>query len=196
MYDSVFKFDKDKHPTDLPVLDENWSLCSYREREKEILNFLYNLNGCLPASNLLYIKLGYFSIEPHVTLDAVRRLCDNFKAIFGFEVFQIAISRDKNLCFVLFDRIDREDGKTIYINRSQQIIMGVMVVKDLNLSRPSDTEDWLSYFVMAAYKENSNIFQELLELIKVKKFSKATYSLLRDIILLSEKRCSSQTFKI
>jgi hypothetical protein len=90
---------------------------------------------------------------------------------------------------MLFDCNDRETGKSVNFNHTDQIFLSVTILNFLDLKGPKGTEQWPHYFVAGAYDENPMVFERFRNRLKHAKLSKQDYQFGQYLVSLGEMEC-------
>lgn len=187
MYDDVIKFSN--RGSDLDRTEEFWQGEGYQQRLDDIMDNIVKITGFAPSKNMQPIREGVFHIQDSTTLDDLKELSRRIKEIYLIECFQIAIDRDNNTAHLLFDFNVRETAKSVVLNRSEQIVLSVMILRFLDLPRPECAEEWLGYFLKGRYADDEDVFDNWLNNIKHKKLNKNDFNIAKEMSAFVKQIC-------
>lgn len=187
MFDDVIKFTN--RESDLDKTSEYWESESYVERRRAIFTAIEEKTGFAPSKNMQPIREGVFKVKDATTIDDVVALSRKIKEWYTIDCFQAAIDRSDNTAHLLFDWNERESAKSVYINRSEQIALSVMILRDLDLPRPEGTELWLRHFLTGEYSDNPQVFNNILDRLKRAKLGKRNFRIARDVLTYVQQMC-------
>lgn len=187
MFDDVIKFSICE--ADLAPQPEHWQRESYAHRLNSILESVELKTGFPPSKNMRPIREGVFVVKDDTTIDDLVALGSKLRQWYTIDCFQCSIDRENNMAHMLFDWNDRETAKSVYINRSQQIAMSVMILRTLNLPRPEGTELWLRFFISAEYSDDQRVFTSILDQLKHAKLGRKNYHIARDVLTYVQQVC-------
>lgn len=191
MYDSVIKFSN--RCTDLDRTDEFWQQEDYQHRLDAIMNNIVKTIGYAPSKNMQPIRECVFQIQANTTIDDLKALSERIKEIYLIDCFQISINRTENAAHLLFDFNVRDTAKSVALNRSEQIVLSVMIIRFLDLPRPDCADDWLGYFLKGRFADNENVFDEWLNNIKHKRLNKNDYNMAKEMSAFVKQMCRGVT---
>ena len=172
MFDDVIKFAPCEH--DLEKKAEYWQSDTFEKRNHAVLES---------------IKEGVFQVADKTTIDELVGLSKKLKDWFKLDCFQASIDRETNTAHMLFDFNEYDTGKSVHLNQSQQIVIGVTILRYLDLPRPKGAELWRRYFLAGQYADDPESFKKVLQKLKYKGFCKQDYTLLCDSIYHSIYMC-------
>lgn len=190
MFDDVIKFRR--YTSDLERTAEYWQSDSYSVREEKIIDAIIKLTDIPPSANMYYIKEGSFLVKDETTLEQLIILAAKMRSWLYIDCFQISIDRKTNMAHMLFDWNDRTTGKSLYINRSEQIALSVLIIRYLDLPRPESADLWLRYFLVGEYTEDPKVFTNLLERLKDADLGDKNYRLARDVLTYITQMCEGK----
>jgi hypothetical protein len=162
---------------DLPDGTQVWKGDSYDARREHIVGAI----GREPSPNMILIKEGRFSLAKRVEMVDLLRVMKRIKNMYGIDCFQITIDEKKHEVLLLFDWYDYKEGKSHVINRSMQIAMSVLIIRQLKLPKPTG-ELWDGYFIKSEYQDEPEMFQEMLSAIQHAEIGRKNYRRTRDLI--------------
>lgn len=187
MFDELIKFYHCE--SDLEVMDEHWQSDSYEERVRDIINCVEDVTGFTPSKNLRPVKAASFQVKESTTMSELQSVMKKITERFHIECFQCSIDRGTNTVHMLFDRLNHETAKVEHTNRSEQVALSVLLIKDLDLPRPKGADNWVYHFISSAYSDDPKTFETLHEEIKHARLGKRSYRLVCDIIKYMKLRC-------
>ncbi len=187
MYDDVIKFSN--RNSDLDKSDESWAGSSYDERLSDILDNIVKTTGFLPSKNMQPVREGVFQIKQSTTIDDLKELSERIREVYMIDCFQITIDRETNTAHMLFDFNIRDKGKSVVLNRSEQIVLSVMIIRFLDLPRPECADEWLGYFIKGRYSDDNDVFDHWLDNLKHKKLNRNDFSLAREMSIFVKQIC-------
>lgn len=187
MYDNVIKFTN--RNSDLDKTEELWVGASYDDRLDDIMDNIIQTTGFAPSKNMQPIREGVIQIKESTTVDDLKGLAERINEVYLIDCFQIAIDRDTETAHMLFDFNIRDKGKSVVLNRSEQIVLSVMILRYLNLPRPDCAEEWMGYFLKGRYTDNENIFDNWLNNLKHKKLNKNDFNIAKDMSIFVKQMC-------
>lgn len=192
MFDDVIKLSRQDSDLPLPTVGESWIGDTFEVRRKTVLDYIESQNGFPPSSKLFFILKGVFKITPATTLESVISLTEKIREKFVIDCFQIILDREKSEATLLFDCYDRKKMVRKYLNRSEQVILSVIILQCLDLPRPEGTENWIGYFLRYEYGEDKDIFDRLFAAYEHSGLDKRSYELTRDIIEYIKLMCQKR----
>ncbi len=174
---------RDLHPT-----KEFWASDTYSAREAKIIAS----NGSVPHANMKYIREISFSIKKETMLEDLKSLAISIREECVIDCFQISINRQKNIAHMLFDWYDYNAQQCFYLYETYQMTLCALIIRRLHIPFPTKLNTrWLRYFLSSEYRDNEEIYRQLLEDLKHKKLGKRYYRLLRQMIEYIEDVCKS-----
>ena len=187
MYDDVIKFSN--RNSDLEKTEESWVGSSYDDRLEDIMDNIVKTTGFAPSKNMQPIREGVFLIKESTTVDDLKSLAVRINEVYLIDCFQISIDRDNNTAHMLFDFNIRDKGKSVVLNRSEQIVLSVMILRYLDLPRPDCAEEWMGYFLKGRYTDNEDVFENWLNNLKHKKLNKNDFNLAKEMSIFVKQMC-------
>lgn len=187
MYDDVIKFSN--RNSDLEKTEEFWVGSSYDDRLEDIMDNIVKTTGFAPSKNMQPIREGVFQIKESTTVDDLKGLAVRINEVYLIDCFQISIDRDINTAHMLFDFNIRDKGKSVVLNRSEQIVLSVMILRYLDLPRPDCAEEWMGYFLKGRYTDNEDVFEDWLSNLKHKKLNKNDFNLAKEMSIFVKQMC-------
>lgn len=187
MYDNVIKFTN--RNSDLDKTEELWIGASYDDRLENIMDNIIQTTGFAPSKNMQPIREGVIHIKESTTVDDLKGLAERINEVYLIDCFQIAIDRDTETAHMLFDFNIRDKGKSVVLNRSEQIVLSVMILRYLNIPRPDCAEEWMGYFLKGRYTDNENIFDNWLNNLKHKKLNKNDFNIAKEMSIFVKQMC-------
>ena len=187
MYDDVIKFSN--RNTDLEKTEELWVGTGYDDRLDDIMDNIVKTTGFAPSKNMQPIREGVFQIMDSTTVDDLKDLAERIKEVYLIDCFQIAIDRDHNTAHMLFDFNIRDKGKSVVLNRSEQIVLSVMILRYLDLPRPECADEWMGYFLKGRYTDDEDVFENWLNNLKHKKLNKNDFNLAKEMSIFVKQMC-------
>ena len=164
MFDDVIKFAPCEH--DLEKRPEYWQSDSYEQRNHAVLESIKKVTGYYPTKNRQPIREGVFQVADKTTIDELVGLSKKLKDWFKLDCFQASIDRGTNTAHMLFDFNEYDTGKSVHLNQSQQIVIGVTILRYLDLPRPKGAELWRRYFLAGQYADDPESFKKVLQKLK------------------------------
>ena len=190
MYDDIIKFSS--RYSDLDKTDESWVGASYDDRLEDIMDNIVKTTGFSPSKNMQPIREGVFDIQESTTVDNLRSLAERIRDVYLIDCFQISIDRETGTAHMLFDFNIRDKGKSVALNRSEQIVLSVMILRFLDLPRPECTEEWMGYVLKGRFSENEDVFENWLNNLKHKKLNKNDFNLAKEMSVFVKQMCLGQ----
>lgn len=187
MYDDVIKFSN--RNTDLEKTEELWVGTGYDDRLDDIMDNIVKTTGFAPSKNMQPIREGVFQIMDSTTVDDLKDLAERIKEVYLIDCFQIAIDRDHNTAHMLFDFNIRDKGKSVVLNRSEQIVLSVMILRYLDLPRPECADEWMGYFLKGRFTDDEDVFENWLNNLKHKKLNKNDFNLAKEMSIFVKQMC-------
>jgi hypothetical protein len=187
MFDDVIKLCCRR--SDLLRTPEFWQAASFEQRMSEIREAVKTATGYYPTKNMQPIREGVFKIRDDIEVPELVALGRKLKERHRIDCFQVAIDRQENEAHMLFDCNDRETGKSVNFNHTDQIFLSVTILNFLDLKGPKGTEQWPHYFVAGAYDENPMVFEKFRNRLKHAKLSKQDYQFGQYLVSLGEMEC-------
>ena len=187
MFDDVIKFAPCEH--DLEKKAEYWQSDTFEKRNHAVLESIKRVTGYYPTKNRQPIRVGVFQVADKTTIDELVGLSKKLKDWFKLDCFQASIDRETNTAHMLFDFNEYDTGRSVHLNQSQQIVIGVTILRYLDLPRPKGAELWRRYFLAGQYADDPESFKKVLQKLKYKGFCKQDYTLLCDSVLHSMYMC-------
>lgn len=187
MYDDVIKFSN--RNSDLEKAEESWVGSSYDDRLEDIMDNIVKTTGFAPSKNMQPIREGVFLIKESTTIGDLKSLAVRINEVYLIDCFQISIDRDNNTAHMLFDFNIRDKGKSVVLNRSEQIVLSVMILRYLDLPCPDCAEEWMGYFLKGRYTDNEDVFENWLNNLKHKKLNKNDFNLAKEMSIFVKQMC-------
>ncbi len=187
MYDDVIKFSN--RNSDLDKTSESWQGESYEHRLDAIMDNIVKTTGFAPSKNMQPIREGVFQIKESTTVDDLRDLSNRIKEVYLMDCFQISIDRETNTAHMLFDFNIRDTAKSVVLNRSEQIVLSVMILRYLDLPRPECAEEWLGYFLKGRFTDDEDVFDNWLDNLKHKKLNKNDFNIAKEMSIFVKQIC-------
>lgn len=187
MYDDVIKFSN--RNSDLDKTSESWQGESYEHRLDAIMDNIVKTTGFAPSKNMQPIREGVFQINDSTTIDDLRDLSNRIKEVYLMDCFQISIDRETNTAHMLFDFNIRDTAKSVVLNRSEQIVLSVMILRYLDLPRPECAEEWLGYFLKGRFTDDEDVFDNWLDNLKHKKLNKNDFNIAKEMSIFVKQIC-------
>lgn len=187
MYDDVIKFSN--RNSDLDKTSESWQGESYEHRLDAIIDNIVKTTGFAPSKNMQPIREGVFQINDSTTVDDLRDLSNRIKEVYLMDCFQISIDRETNTAHMLFDFNIRDTAKSVVLNRSEQIVLSVMILRYLDLPRPECAEEWLGYFLKGRFTDDEDVFDNWLDNLKHKKLNKNDFNIAKEMSIFVKQIC-------
>lgn len=187
MYDDVIKFSN--RNSDLDKTSESWQGESYEHRLDAIMDNIVKTTGFAPSKNMQPIREGVFQINDSTTVDDLRDLSNRIKEVYLMDCFQISIDRETNTAHMLFDFNIRDTAKSVVLNRSEQIVLSVMILRYLDLPRPECAEEWLGYFLKGRFTDDEDVFDNWLDNLKHKKLNKNDFNIAKEMSIFVKQIC-------
>lgn len=180
-YDAFLKFNRSDR--DLRPFRESWKSDTYENRLNTIKESMVasGRQKGTPSPNMIIIKEGVFPVDSHVLIPDLITLSEIIRREFMIECFQITIDRQNNLAHMLFDWYDQDKMQSYSINRSEHIMLSVLIVKTLNITEPVGAEEWGVYYVKYWLKYHPHILGDILKTAKRTFDSRVQYEALKDI---------------
>lgn len=192
MYDSVIKFQP--YSKDIFIGGEIVKLASYKEREQEIFRIhMESHDNNIPDKKMRYIRLGVFPVMPHTTINDLKALCNHIREEFKIDAFQMAIAPKRRRAYVLFDWYDRKTCRCIQYYETFQKRLNAVILHDLGLALGDDIDEkLLKSFLKENFKQNPDVFNQVIDELRHKHLTKKTYSLVKYIVVYIEKLCKGE----
>lgn len=155
---SIAKSNSEAHNTRTTKLDyilpelegnfESWSQSSIDEKRKEVARHCRNTSGRKLQKNAEPVREAVVNLQPHHTMDDLKRLAEAIRSRFKVDCFQIHIHRDEghydvvdgaprinHHAHMLFDWQDKEKGTMLKINAKDLSQIQTLVAETLNMER-------------------------------------------------------------
>lgn len=187
MYDDVIKFSY--RESDLDKTPDYWAGAAYDVRKKDLTDIIEKTTGFVPSKNIRLFREGVFKVNPDTTIEDLVSLSAKIKKLFVIDCFQCSIDRESGTAHLLFDWYNRDLGKCVYINRSEQVVLSVLILRTLDLPRPAGTDLWLRHFLFGEYSDNPDVFCSILDQLKHVGLGKHSYGIVRDALAYAHKMC-------
>lgn len=187
MYDEFIKFIY--RDCDLEKGEESWIGAYYDDRLEDIVENFIESTGFKPSKNMRPIREGVFVVKDSTTIDDLKDLAERIKEFYLIDCFQIAIDRESNTAHMLFDFNIRDKGKSVVLNRSEHIVLSVMIILSLDLPYPDNTDKWMGYFLKGRFTDNESVFEDWLNNLKHKKLNKKDYNLAKEMSIFAKQMC-------
>ena len=187
MYNDDIKFYN--RDSDLNRMPEYWQKDNYQHRIETVLASVKEKTGFLPSKNMQPIREGVFKVKDETTIEQVVAMSDKLREFYKIDCFQAFIDRRTNTAHLLFDFNDRENGKSVYLNRTDYTWLSVLILRFLDLPRPEGTELWHRYFLTRDFDDDPQVFMSVLDRLKHAKLSKRNYRIARDALLYIDQKC-------
>lgn len=189
MFEKILKIEKMERG--LEKSPEYWQSDSYDGRLKKTTSKYLKDKGYKPHPNLKMFRELSFMIKASVGISDIRSLARVIKERYAIDCFQISIDRENNIAHMLFDWLDEESNGVVFGEFEYKKLM-VLVVRYLNLPRPSCIQPLVKFFLKDAYDLNSEVFKQQLDILYHAKVPGLNYSLIADSILYSESMCKGE----
>ena len=187
MYDEIIKFSN--RSSDLSYAEDHWHKEGYDQRLEEIMDNIVNTTGFAPSKNMQPIREGVFRIKESTNIGDLKALAVRIKEVFMIDCFQIAIDREENMAHMLFDFNIRDKAQSVVLNRSEQIILSVMILRYLDLPLPDRAEGLYGYILKSRYTDNEDVFENWLNNLKHKKLNRNDFSLAKEMSIFVQQMC-------
>ena len=132
------------------------------------------------------------SVSEETTMMMVEVFVKDIRLNFGIECFQISLDTKNNKAYMLFDWYNREEGQCRYIYKTLQNKIEVMAMQHLCLPCDSKNEELLRLYLKNAYRQNKDIYKNLLEKVGNARMGRSSYSLLSILINYVELVCQGK----
>lgn len=155
---SIAKSNSEAHNTRTTKLDyilpelegnfESWSQSSIDEKRKEVARHCRKTSGRKLQKNAEPVREAVVNLQPHHTMDDLKRLAEAIRSRFKVDCFQIHIHRDEghydvvdgtprinHHAHMLFDWQDKEKGTILKLNAKDLSQIQTLVAETLNMER-------------------------------------------------------------
>lgn len=155
---SIAKSNSEAHNTRTTKLDyilpelegnfESWSQSSIDEKRKEVARHCRKTSGRKLQKNAEPVREAVVNLQPHHTMDDLKRLAEAIRSRFKVDCFQIHIHRDEghydvvdgtprinHHAHMLFDWQDKEKGTMLKLNAKDLSQIQTLVAETLNMER-------------------------------------------------------------
>lgn len=170
----------------------SWKKESYDERYNKIISFIKEKTGGFPSANMQPIRKMTISVTGDTTILMVKVFVKDIFCNFGLDCFQICLDQSNSKVELLFDWYDRSAGQCRYIYKTLQKKIEVMAIQHLCLPCDSKNDELLRLYLKNAYRQNKNIYRDLLEKLGNAKIGRESYRLLDILITYVELVCQGK----
>ncbi len=177
---------------DLPTVSKKWKSDTFDSRLSKVNEYVYQLKGHYPPSNLIPIREGILPIMGGTTMTMLRRLADDIRDRFGIDCFQIAIDSTSLRASMLFDFFNRDTEKNIVINASQHKMLCAMVVRQLGLPRTFENTSYTGYMLKERYQTDPVVFKKLLFKLNCLRLGYDNHLLVCDVLEYVTQMCQGK----
>lgn len=187
MIEDIIRFSNSS--SNLESYEEYWKKADYSDVVNDITENIINTTGFPPSKNMQPIREGVIKITPETNMEQLQGLAEVINKRYHIDCFQIGIDRKNNQAHMLFDFNSRDEAKSVVINRSENIMLNVMIIRFLNLPRPDDADKSLGYFLKDLFNENPAVFDDWLNSLKKKNLSRFDFELAKDLTSFLKQVC-------
>ena len=177
---------------DLEKTDIFWASDTYVNKLQDINNCFKEKTGGFPSANMQPIRKITISVGVDTKMFMLQIFAKDLKNNFGIDCFQISLDKDSHTAIFLFDWYDRDNGCSRYIYKTLQKKIEVMAMHQLGLSCKSKNDELLRLYLKNQYRQNKDIYKNLLEKVGNAKMGKGSYQLLEIIINYVELVCQGK----
>lgn len=151
---------------DLASTPESWKKNSFEKELSKLQGVAEEKNGYPPFGNTKFIREISFKVLPSTTLEDIMGMIKEIENDYNFTCFQVSIYRHTSSAHMLFSWVNLETGKTIRFNNMSKFkMLAVFIARRLHLPYPHKMDEWVRYYIVDAYRENKNVFNNLLKSI-------------------------------
>ena len=177
-----------KGEENLRRMEEYWESSSYEKKLFDVSKDFFERKKYAPLGNMKIFRVLSFYIKASVKMEQIRSLCSIIKEKYQIECFQISIDREDNRAYLQFVWLNRDYESVVFSSYDWKKFT-VLIIRYLNLPRPSCTRQLVKYFLRDAYEYDADIFQKQLDIPFHSKIEGLNYGLIQDALTYSEYMC-------
>lgn len=168
---------------DLIRNNEHWQSDTQASRLAEIKGLVKDLTGRSLQDKATPIREGVVVIKPETTMEDLHKLADQYRQLFGIDVFQISIHRDeghmedgqwkRNLhAHMVVDWMNHDTGKSIKLRKDDMVKMQTITAEILGMERGVSSDkkhlDAIAFKIAEKEKQKKQIEAEITNLNNMK----------------------------